>query len=140
MENILEEMDKYCLNCVNKPCSKLGCPLNNDIPEFIHEKDTKKAYQILSKTTVLPAVCGRICPHFKQCQSKCVRGIKGKSVEIGAVEATIADIALKENYKLPKKDIVKGKVAIVGSGPSGLTAAGFLAMNGVEVTTKKIAP
>ena len=134
MENILEEMDKYCLNCVNKPCSKLGCPLNNDIPEFIHEKDTKKAYQILSKTTVLPAVCGRICPHFKQCQSKCVRGIKGKSVEIGAVEATIADIALKENYKLPKKDIVKGKVAIVGSGPSGLTAAGFLAMNGVEVT------
>ena len=134
MENILEEMDKYCLNCVNKPCSKLGCPLNNDIPEFIHEKDTKRAYQILSKTTVLPAVCGRICPHFKQCQSKCVRGIKGKSVEIGAVEATIADIALKENYKLPKKDIVKGKVAIVGSGPSGLTAAGFLAMNGVEVT------
>ena len=134
MENILEEMDKYCLNCVNKPCSKLGCPLNNDIPEFIHEKDTKKAYQILSKTTVLPAVCGRICPHFKQCQGKCVRGIKGKSVEIGAVEATIADIALKENYKLPKKDIVKGKVAIVGSGPSGLTAAGFLAMNGVEVT------
>lgn len=134
MENILEEMDKYCLNCVNKLCSKLGCPLNNDIPEFIHEKDTKKAYQILSKTTVLPAVCGRICPHFKQCQGKCVRGIKGKSVEIGAVEATIADIALKENYKLPKKDIVKGKVAIVGSGPSGLTAAGFLAMNGVEVT------
>ena len=134
MENILEEMGKYCLNCINKPCSNLGCPLNNDIPGFIHEKDTKKAYEIISKTSVLPAVCGRICPHFKQCQGKCVRGIKGKSVDIGQVEARIADIAIKENYKLPKHKIVNGKVAIIGSGPSGLTAAGFLAMNGVNVT------
>ena len=134
MNEILEEMDKYCLNCINKPCSNLGCPLNNDIPAFIHEKDSKKAFQILSKTTVLPAVCGRVCPHLKQCEGKCVRGIKGKSVEIGKVEATIADIAIKENYKLPKNNIARGKVAIVGSGPSGLTAAGFLAMNGIDVT------
>lgn len=134
MENILEEMDKYCLNCINKPCSNLGCPLNNDIPKFIHEKDIKKAYKIISKTSVLPAICGRVCPHFKQCQGKCVRGITGKSVEIGKVEAAIADIAIKENYKLPKKSNVTGKVAIVGSGPAGLTAAGFLAMNGVSVT------
>ena len=134
MSDILKEVDKYCLNCVNKPCSILGCPLNNDIPNFIHAKDIKKAYEILSKTTVLPAICGRVCPHFKQCQGKCVRGIKGKSVEIGKVEATIADIAIKNNYKLKKDNNVNGNVAIVGSGPSGITAAGFLAMNGVNVT------
>ena len=68
-----EEIRNYCLNCVNKPCSKKGCPLNNDIPSFIHEKDLKKAFEILSQTTVLPAICGAICPHERIYRKKCYK-------------------------------------------------------------------
>lgn len=93
---------EYCLNCKSKPCSNNGCPLNNDIPAFIHEEDYQKAFEILCKTTVLPAICGRICPHEKQCQGSCIRGIKSEPVSIGNIEATIGDMSIKENWAIPK--------------------------------------
>ena len=104
-KNITEKVE-YCLNCKVKPCSNKGCPLENDIPNFIKavkENDIKKAYQILSETTVLPGVCGRICPHMKQCQGSCVRGIKGNPVEIGEIEKYVYDTAKENGIKL--KDI-----------------------------------
>lgn len=145
MEKIIEKAN-YCLNCKAKPCSLKGCPLNNDIPEFIQkvkEKNYIEAYKILSKTTVLPGICGRICPHMKQCQSKCVRGIKGNPVSIGELEAYVHDMAtsqggtLKECYKEEIEKNIKNnnkKVAIIGGGPAGLTCAAFLAKKGVKVT------
>ena len=138
-KNKVEEIKKYCLNCKTKPCSMNGCPLNNDIPAFIHEKDSKKCFEILCNTTVLPAICGRICPHAKQCQGSCIRGIKGEPVEIGFVEKTIGDIGIEEGYKIPKfneisKNIVGKKVAVIGGGPAGLTCSAFLARNGISVT------
>lgn len=93
---------EYCLNCKIKPCSNKGCPLNNDIPTFIHQTDFKKAFEVLSKTTVFPAICGRICPHEKQCQGSCIRGIKGEPVSIGNMEAYIGDISIKENWTISK--------------------------------------
>ena len=138
MEEI-KEKSNYCLNCPVKPCSNKGCPLGNNIPGFIKavkEEDYKKAYEILSETTVLEAVCGRICPHTKQCEGSCVRGIKSKPVSIGDLEAFVGDVAIKENYKItteiPNKK--NKKIAIVGGGPSGLTAAAFLLKNGYSVT------
>ena len=137
----IKEKSNYCLNCPVKPCSNKGCPLGNNIPEFIKavkEEDYKNAYEILSETTVLQAVCGRICPHTKQCEGACVRGIKSNPVSIGDLEAFVGDIAIKENYKL--KTFVQGnqnkdkKIAIVGGGPAGLTAAAFLLKNGYSVT------
>lgn len=136
MKEQIEEIRKYCLNCVNKLCSNKGCPLENDIPAFIHEEDTKKAFETLCNTTVLPAICGKICPHTKQCQGSCVRGIKGKSVSIGEMESYIGDISLKNNYPIPKdidERLQNKKVAIIGSGPAGLTCAAFLAKKGVQV-------
>lgn len=97
-----EEIKKYCLNCKIKPCSNKGCPLANNIPEFIHEENPQKAFEILCETTVLPAICGRICPHEKQCQGSCIRGIKGEPVSIGEMEALIGDISIQENYKIPR--------------------------------------
>ena len=88
--NEIKQKSEYCLNCKTKPCSQKGCPLENDIPAFIEKIKQEKyeeAYKILSKTTVLPAICGRICPHEKQCQGSCVRGIKGEPVQIGNMEA-----------------------------------------------------
>ena len=141
MENIKEKIN-YCLHCKVKPCSQKGCPLHNDIPEFIaalKEENYRKAYEILCNTTVLPGVCGRICPHQKQCQGACVRGIKGEPVSIGELEAYAFDKAMENNYTL--KEMLKGKikksnkkVAIIGGGPSGLTAAAFLAKEGIQVT------
>ena len=131
-----EEIRKYCLSCKNKPCSNNGCPLSNNIQEFIHEEDHKKAYEILCETTVLPAVCGRICPHEKQCQGSCVRGIKGEPVQIGKMEAFIGDISIREDHKIPQsidKNLTNKKVAIIGGGPAGLTCAAFLAKKGVNV-------
>ena len=138
MEEIKEKAD-YCLNCSIKPCSNKGCPLGNDIPGFINavkEGNYKKAYEILTETTVLQAICGRICPHTKQCEGSCIRGIKSHSVNIGELEAFVGDIALKENYHIEtlSKEKQNKKIAIVGGGPAGLTASAFLVRKGYSVT------
>lgn len=138
MEQIKEKAN-YCLSCPVKPCSEKGCPLGNDIPGFIKavkEEHYKKAYEILSETTVLQAICGRICPHTKQCQGSCVRGIKSNSVSIGELEAFIGDVAIKENYELatPNNNNKNKRIAIVGGGPAGLTASAFLLKKGYAVT------
>ena len=122
-----------------KPCSNKGCPLGNNIPEFIKavkEEDYQKAYVILSETTVLEAVCGRICPHTKQCEGACVRGIKSNPVSIGEIEAFVGDISIKENYSFAtvNKEHKNKKIAIIGGGPSGITAAAFLLKKGYSVT------
>ena len=133
----IEEIRSYCLNCKNSQCKIKGCPLDNCIPEFIHETDSKKAYEILCNTTVLPAICGRICPHEKQCEGSCIRGIKGEPVSIGAMEAYIGDLSIENNYELSIEvdESAKDKrVAVIGSGPAGLTCAAFLARRGVKVT------
>ena len=140
MKLLIQEKSEYCLNCKAKPCSKKGCPLNNNIPDFIKEikeKNYEKAYEILSETTVLEPICGRICPHKKQCEGSCVRGIKGEPVSIGDMEAFVGDYAIENGLNI-KKDVedmyLNKKVAIVGGGPSGLTTAAFLARKGVNVT------
>ena len=133
----IEEIRSYCLNCKNSQCKIKGCPLNNCIPEFIHETDSKKAYEILCNTTVLPAICGRICPHEKQCEGSCIRGIKGEPVSIGAMEAYIGDLSIENNYELSIEVDERAKdkrVAVIGSGPAGLTCAAFLARKGIKVT------
>lgn len=135
--NEYEEIRKYCLNCITRPCEEKGCPLQNDIPTFIHENDIKKAFEKLCSTTVLPAICGRICPHSQQCQGSCIRGIKGEPVSIGKMEAMIGDMSLKEEWPIPKEveeRLTSKKVAIIGGGPAGLTCAAFLARKGVQVT------
>lgn len=134
----MEEL-KQCLNCKTKPCTT-GCPLGNNIPmviSLLKNKEYKKAYEELTKTTVLPAVCGRICPHMSQCMGKCIKGIKGNPVKIGEIEQFIGDMAINENWNLSKTtdDVLQNKkVAIIGSGPAGLTCAAFLARKGVQVT------
>ena len=133
----IESKINMCLNCKMKPCSLKGCPLNNNIPDFIRaikEKKYEKAYEILTETTVLPSTCGRICPHYKQCMGSCVRGIKGSSVEIGDLEAFVGDMAIDNNYKIKKQEHNHKKVVIIGGGPAGITAAAFLAKNGNNVT------
>ena len=126
-----------CLNCANMPCVS-GCPVQIHIPEFIakiKEGDFESAYQIISKSSSLPAVCGRVCPQEVQCESKCVRGIKGESVGIGRLERFVADWHNTYCVEEPIRPESNGhKVAIVGSGPSGLTCAGDLAKKGYEVT------
>lgn len=143
MEEI-NEKSNYCLNCKAKPCSIKGCPLGNHIPQFIEQikqGDYRKAYEILSETTVLPGICGRICPHQKQCQGSCIRGIKGDSVSIGDLEAYTFDVMSdKENSLLDcyQEEINQSKrnkkVAVIGGGPAGLTASAFLAKKGIQVT------
>lgn len=136
MEDIKEKAG-YCLNCPTKPC-RSGCPLGNDIPSFIKEikeENYKKAYEILLETTVLQPVCGRICPHMKQCMGKCVRGIKGEPVSIGELEAFVGDMALKNKLEISKSEETSNKkIAIVGGGPAGLTAGAFLKRKGYKVT------
>jgi glutamate synthase (NADPH/NADH) small chain len=126
-----------CLNCKNMPCVD-GCPVKIHIPEFItkiKEGDFEGAYQIISKSSSLPAVCGRVCPQETQCESKCVRGIKGESVGIGRLERFVADWHNTFCTEEPVRPESNGhRVAIVGSGPSGLTCAGDLAKKGYEVT------
>ena len=132
----IEEIRSYCLNCKNSQCRIKGCPLGNCIPEFIHETDSKKAYEILCNTTILPSICGRICPHEKQCEGSCIRGIKGEPVSIGAMEAYIGDLSIENNYELSIEVDERAKdkrVAVIGSGPAGLTCAAFLARRGVKV-------
>ena len=126
-----------CLSCKNMPCVS-GCPVNIHIPEFIDKVksgDFEAAYEIISKTSSLPAVCGRVCPQETQCEAKCVRGIKGEPVGIGRLERFVADWHNAHSDKAPECDAPNGhKVAVVGSGPSGLTCAGDLAKRGYSVT------
>ncbi len=128
---------KRCLNCKNKPCVG-GCPVKIYIPDFIAkvaEGEFEEAYQIIAKQSSLPAVCGRVCPQEKQCESKCVRGIKGEPVAIGRLERFVADWHNENVTDAPVKPESCGiKVAVIGSGPSGLTCAGDLAKKGYDVT------
>ena len=139
-EEAMKEASR-CLHCKIPKCVE-GCPVNIMIPEFIaaiKEDDIQKAYDIISESSSLPAICGRVCPQEKQCESKCVKGIKGESISIGSLERYVADEAIKNNLstvvKVPKNGI---KVAIVGSGPAGLTCAGELAKNGYDVTIYEV--
>ena len=126
-----------CLNCKNMPCVT-GCPVNIHIPEFIakiKDGDFEGAYQVIQQSSSLPAVCGRVCPQETQCESKCVRGIKGEPVGIGRLERFVADWHNAHATQLPEKVPANGhRVAVVGSGPSGLTCAGDLAKKGYQVT------
>ncbi len=126
-----------CLNCKNMPCVA-GCPVKIHIPEFIEkikEGQFEEAYQIIAKSSSLPAVCGRVCPQETQCEQRCVRGIKGQPVGIGRLERFVADWHNQHFKGVPEKPQPNGKrVAVVGSGPSGLTCAGDLAKKGYDVT------
>ena len=128
---------RRCLACKNKPCVT-GCPVQIDIPAFIERvanEDMEGAYKVLSASSALPAVCGRVCPQENQCEGKCVRGIKGGSVGIGRLERFVADWHREHSTESPEKPVSNGrKVAIIGAGPSGLTAAGDLARLGYQVT------
>ena len=135
-EQALDEA-KRCLNCKNKPCMQ-GCPVMVHIPEFIAEVakgDFEAAYQIISNTSALPAVCGRVCPQETQCEMYCVRGKKGDPVGIGRLERFVADWHNAHATEAPEKPASNGhRVAVVGSGPAGLTCAGDLARKGYDVT------
>ena len=135
-EQALDEAQR-CLHCKNKPCVA-GCPVGIHIPDFIAkvaEGDFEAAYQIITQQSSLPAVCGRVCPQETQCEQKCVRGIKGEPVGIGRLERFVADWHNKNVCEAPRKPAPNGhKVAVIGSGPSGLTCAGDLAKKGYAVT------
>ena len=133
----LKEKVDYCLGCINKNC-KEGCPLSNDITQSIKyakDGDLELAYKEFSKTSFLSSICGRICPHTKQCQGKCVRGIKGEPVDIGYIESVVGDYGLDNNIpfeNVENKEIISKKVAVIGSGPCGITCAAKLKQLGVE--------
>ena len=128
---------KRCLNCKNAQCMK-GCPVSINIPAFIaqvKEGNFEEAYHIISESSALPAVCGRVCPQESQCEGKCIRGIKGEPVAIGKLERFVADWAREHGIKPKKAEKLNGhKVAVIGSGPAGLTCAGDLAKLGYDVT------
>ena len=135
-EQALDEAAR-CLNCKNRPCVG-GCPVNVNIPDFIKkitERDYEGAYQVINATSSLPAVCGRVCPQESQCEKYCVRGIKGEPVGIGRLERFVADWHNANCTEAAVKPESNGhKVAVIGSGPAGLTVAGDLAKKGYEVT------
>ena len=135
-EEAVEEAAR-CLNCKNAQCVK-GCPVSINIPEFIHnvkEGNIEEAYRVIGQSSALPAICGRVCPQESQCEGKCIRGIKGEAVSIGKLERFVADWARENDIKPEKATSKNGKrVAVIGSGPSGLTCAGDLAKLGYDVT------
>lgn len=128
---------RRCLNCKTKPCMS-ACPVQIDIPAFIERlanEDLDGAYAVIAASSALPAVCGRVCPQENQCEGKCVRGIKGESVAIGRLERFVADWHREHTTEKPQQTLSNGhKIAIIGAGPSGLTAAGDLAKRGYAVT------
>lgn len=136
VEQALDEASR-CLGCKHKPCVS-GCPVSIDIPAFIgkiKEKDFEGAYEILTRSSSLPAVCGRVCPQETQCEAKCVRGIKGEPVAIGRLERFVADYHMQHSTEKPAVPKKNGhKVAVIGAGPAGLTCAGDLAKAGYDVT------
>ncbi len=135
-EEAVEEAAR-CLHCKNAKCIA-GCPVNINIPDFVQavkERDFGKAYDVISESSSLPAVCGRVCPQETQCEGKCIRGIKGDSVSIGKLERFVADWAKEHGMKMKCTARQTGKkVAVIGAGPAGLTCAGDLAKMGYDVT------
>ena len=135
-EEAMEEASR-CLNCKNAQCIN-GCPVSIQIPDFIaavKDGDIEKAYEVISESSALPAVCGRVCPQESQCEGKCIRGIKGEAVSIGKLERFTADWARENGIKPQGASEKNGhKVAVIGSGPAGLTCAGDLAKLGYDVT------
>jgi len=135
-QEAIEEATR-CLNCKNPMCQK-GCPVSINIPAFIHELkegNMAGAADVIAQSSALPAICGRVCPQESQCEGKCIRGIKGEAVSIGKLERYVADWAIANGYQADKPGKPNGKkVAVVGSGPSGLTCAGDLAKMGYDVT------
>ena len=139
-DEALKEANR-CLQCNNPRCVK-GCPVSIAIPNFIaaiKEKDLEKAYKIIRESSSLPSVCGRVCPQEKQCESMCVKGLKGEAISIGALERYVADYAMNNNIEFSSK-VAKNnkKIAIVGSGPAGISCAGELANNGYLVTVYEV--
>ena len=135
-ETAMDEATR-CLHCKHKPCVS-GCPVQIDIPAFIAEVakgDFDAAYEVINRSSSLPAVCGRVCPQETQCEMKCVRGIKGEPVGIGRLERFVADYHnAKQDPAVPAVEKNGHKVAVIGSGPAGLTCAGDLAKKGYAVT------
>ena len=135
-DEAMEEASR-CINCKNAKCMQ-GCPVSINIPAFVHEVkegNFEKAYQIISESSALPAICGRVCPQESQCEGKCIRGIKGEAISIGKLERFVADWAREQGIKPAAPAEKNGKkVAVIGSGPSGLTCAGDLAKLGYDVT------
>ena len=135
-EEAMEEASR-CINCKNAQCVK-GCPVAIQIPQFIEQVkngNIEEAYRIISESSALPAVCGRVCPQESQCEGKCIRGIKGEPVSIGRLERFVADYHMAHSNDDAVKPESNGiKVAVVGAGPAGLTCAGDLAKLGYEVT------
>ena len=135
-EEAMEEATR-CIHCKNAKCIE-GCPVSINIPEFIKEVkegNIEEAYKVIGKSSALPAICVRVCPQENQCEGKCIRGVKGEPVSIGKLERFVADYALEHDIKPEKADKTNGhKVAVIGSGPAGLTCAGDLAKLGYEVT------
>jgi len=136
--NTIEKILDKCKGCIKKPCSN-ACPLNNDTTDFIKlakQEKYKEAYELLCQTTVLSPVCGRICPHTKQCQGSCIGKYTNNIVEIGAVEAYLGDLSIQNNWEIPMFTNKKNgkKVAVIGGGPAGLTCSAFLQRNGFDVT------
>lgn len=135
-EEAMEEAAR-CINCKNAKCVS-GCPVSINIPAFIHEVkegNIEEAYKIISESSALPAICGRVCPQESQCEGKCIRGIKGEPISIGKLERFVADWARENGIKPPAPAALNGhKVAVIGSGPAGLTCAGDLAKLGYDVT------
>ena len=136
-EEIAVAEAQRCLNCKNRPCVE-GCPVNIQIPDFIariKERDYEGAYKVISRSSSLPAVCGRVCPQESQCESRCTLGVRFEPVGIGRLERFVADFHNQHSAELPEQAAPNGhKVAVIGSGPSGLTCAGDLAKRGYDVT------